>query len=274
MKKDQLTKIEEAKKKKEHKEELRQIALGKLDEIKKKRDDLCKFPKLSEVIQVKGKLAGFPTWLGKNIWAALVWFAFGVANLYFTLDTKYPIIIEFFRFWMIANFVTVLQFIGMPLLKALFNSSNLINVNFQVMHVGTNLNGSPYYIFDYAAGPLTAGGGGGLAYFLAVEITLLIAQIINFPLQRKVAFKSSGNPWFQALWYLIAYVAITLLAGAAQGLYKRPLYHFLINVCNLGRTGETIADVASMASYSIISFWVFFPIFKLIFAKDDKEVAR
>ena len=274
MKKDQITKIEEANKKKEHKEELRQIALEKLDEIKKKRDDRCKFPKLSEVIQAKGKLAGFSTWVVKNIWSALIWVAFGVTNLYLKLDSKYPLIIEFLRFWMIANFVTVLQFIGMPLLKSWFNSSNLINVNFQVMHVGTNLNGSPYYIFDYASGPLTAGGGGGLAYFLAVEIMLLIAQIINFPLQRKVAFKSNGNPWFQALWYLFAYVAITLLAGAAQGLYKRPLYDFLINVCNLGRTGETIADVASMAIYSIISFWIFFPIFKVIFKEDDREVIR
>ena len=47
-----------------------------------------------------------------------------------------------------------------------------------------------YYVFDYAAGSISQGGGGGMAYFLAVEITLFAAQVINFFLQRNVTFKS------------------------------------------------------------------------------------
>ena len=61
-----------------------------------------------------------------------------------------------------------------------FGLTPLVDTNFQAFHVGTNLNGSPYYVFDYAAGTIASGGGGGLAYFLAVEITMAIAQVINF----------------------------------------------------------------------------------------------
>jgi len=48
-------------------------------------------------------------------------------------------------------------------------------------------------------------------------------------------------------------------------LYKAPIYNLLINTWNLGTTGERIADAITMIINSAISFWVFFPIFKLIF---------
>ena len=69
---------------------------------------------------------------------------------------KYPQISEFLVFFIISNGVTVLQMILMPL-------------------IGQNLDGSRYYVFDYAAGSISQGGGGGMAYFLAVEITLFAA---------------------------------------------------------------------------------------------------
>jgi hypothetical protein len=75
-----------------------------------------------------------------------------------------------------------------------------VNVDFQVLQVGHNLNGSPYFIFDYAGGAIENGGGGGIAYFLAVEFTMAIAQVVNFYTQRKVTFKSTGNIVKAAVW--------------------------------------------------------------------------
>ena len=43
-----------------------------------------------------------------------------------------------------------------------------------------------------------------------------------------------------------------------------------MNELNLGAGGETIADVITMLINSAISFWVFFPIFKIIFKNDSK----
>ena len=45
----------------------------------------------------------------------------------------------------------------------------------------------------------------------------------------------------------------------------------------MGAGGETVADVITMIINTAISFWVFFPIFKVIFkqepSKEDAEVS-
>lgn len=186
---------------------------------------------------------------------------------------KHPTIVEFIIFFLISNGVTVLQMILMPLLKYLFGFTSLVDTNFQVLQVGRNLDGSSYFVFDYAVGALSAGGGGGLAYFLAVEITLLIAQVINFFLQRNVTFKSDSSIGKAAVWYFIAWVIISVGASALQGLYKVPVYAFCMNHLGKG-AGVTVADIITMIINCAISFWVFFPIMKLIFKQDTgkKEV--
>lgn len=188
-------------------------------------------------------------------------------------DQKHHTLAQFLVFFILSNGVTLLQMIMMPVFKAIFEQTDLIHTNFQIWQMGVNFDSTPYYFFNYAAGSLSSGGGGGLAYFLAVEITLAIAQIINFFAQRNITFKSNTNPWIAAMWYVIAYIAITFIAAAAQGFYKAPIYNLLINTWNLGSFGETLADVITMLIYSTISFWVFFPIFKVIF-KQKKETIK
>lgn len=187
-----------------------------------------------------------------------------IQNKWYRFQTKHHVLMEFIMFFMISVGVTLLQLVLMPLIKFLFGLTQLLQINFQIFQVGTNLNGSNYFIFDYSAGSISNGGGGGLAYFLAVEITLLIAQIINFFLQRKVTFKSNSSILKAALWYFVAYVLISTFAAALQGLYKVPIYNLLISV--LGKSGGTAAaDIITMLINSTISFVVFFPIFKVIF---------
>ena len=179
---------------------------------------------------------------------------------------KHPGVAQFAVFFLLSNAVTVLQLAMMPLIKWLFGMTSLVDTSFQVWPVGANPDGSQYYVFDYAAGALPDGGG-GLAYFLAVQITLLVAQVINFFAQRNITFKSNSSMAKAATWYAIAYVLITLVAAAAQGLYKAPIYELLIDTWGLGGTGETLADFATMTINAAISFWVFFPIFRVIFKR-------
>ena len=181
---------------------------------------------------------------------------------------KHPTVAQFVLFFILSNGVTVLQLVMMPLLKGAFEMTSLVGVNFQVGQIGKNFDGSLYYIFNYGAGTLNAGGGGGLAYFLAVEISLGIAQIINFFVQRNITFKSNSNIWKAAFWYVIAYIIISIGAAALQGLYKAPIYNLLMNTMDMGRLGETLADFITMFINCTISFWVFFPIFKVIFKQE------
>lgn len=192
-------------------------------------------------------------------------------NKWENFKEKHPNFAEFFMFFLLSNGVTVLQLLLMPLIKYLFDFTSLVHVDFTVLNIGNNYDGTPYYVFHYVAGRISDGGGGGLAYFLAVQITLGIAQVINFFAQRNITFKSNTNPWKAAVWYLIAYILITIIAAALQGLYKAPIYYLLINKWNLGKFGETSADVITMIINAAISFWVYFPILKIIF-KQNKEV--
>ena len=157
--------------------------------------------------------------------------------------------------------VTGLQLVIMPVFKLLFSGTSLVDVDFRAVPVGE------HFVFDYSSGALPDGGG-GLAYFLAVQITLLIATVINFFLQRNVTFKSNTNVWRAAAWYTVAYVVLTFGAAALQTLYKTPIYELLMVTWGMGATGEAIADVITMLINALISCAVFFPIFKIIFRRE------
>ncbi|TFH70419.1 hypothetical protein [Cellulomonas sp. HD19AZ1] len=187
-----------------------------------------------------------------------------------SFEERRPGVAQFAVFLVLSNGITALQLALMPLIKWLFGMTALVDTAFQVWPVGSNPDGSQYFVFDYAAGALPMGGG-GLAYFLAVQITLLVAQVINFFAQRSITFKSNSSIAKAAFWYAVAYVVITILAAAAQGWYKAPIYDLFIDTWGLGGTGETLADFVTMIINAAISFWVFFPIFKVIFKQVPAE---
>jgi hypothetical protein len=179
-----------------------------------------------------------------------------------------PAAAEFVVFTLISQGMTVLQLVLMPVFKGIFGLTPLVDTTFQVLGVNENADGSTFFVFDYPAGALPLGGG-GLAYFLAVQLTLLIAQVINFFLQRTVTFKSTSNVWRSAAWYAVAYVIITFVAAWLQGFYKDPIYRWMIE--RWGTTGETGADVVTMIINALISFVVFFPILKIIFRREPAD---
>lgn len=160
--------------------------------------------------------------------------------------------------------MTVLQLVLMPVSKALFGLTPLVDTDFQALPIG-----SDYFIFDYAAGALPDGGG-GMAYFLAVQVTLAVAQVLNFFAQRNITFKSNSNPWIAAAWYTVAYVVITFGAAALQGFYKTPIYDLLIVGWGMGSAGEAVADMVTMLINALISCAVYFPIFKIIFRREPE----
>lgn len=185
-------------------------------------------------------------------------------------EERRPGVAQFILFTVLSSGMTVLQLILMPAIKWAFGKTELVDTAFQVLRIGAASGDTPFYVFDYAAGALPLGGG-GLAYFLAVQITLLIAQVINFFLQRNITFKSNSNVWWAAFWYTVAYVVISFGAAVLQAFYKEPVYTLLMDTWGLGASGETLADFATMLINACVSFWVFFPIFKVIF-KQEPEV--
>lgn len=208
-------------------------------------------------------------------------------NLWNAFAHRFPRLSQFIAFLMVSNGVTIIQIILQDLLLIILNQAGLANITFQLWAIpgascvnisGSNIAYTQYFIFDYFKGTLdstvirdgvTMAGGGGLAYFLSVQLSGAVAQVLNFFAQRKVTFKSHANPWWAAAWYTLAYFAIMIISSAAQGLYKAPIYQFFVS----HNLGTFLPNLITMIIYCAISFWVFFPIFKFIFPS-DKELAQ
>ena len=55
---------------------------------------------------------------------------------------------------------------------------------------------------------------GGLPYFCAYMIAMVIGECINFPIQRNFVFRSKGNIANQVGWYLLAFCIITCIVNS------------------------------------------------------------
>lgn len=191
---------------------------------------------------------------------------------------------QFIKFTFLSTFVTFLQIASKLVLDPLLANTDLANQTFQWIQIGirANSNQTPFFIFDYPGVPVGTytglgttiidGVGGGLALFLSYYVGVALAQVVNFFLQRNVTFKSKGSPWYQAMWYLVAFVAITFLSQVILGLVGAPAYVLFSNWFG-AELGKTIYDVIiSGLLIPTISFWVYFPIFKIIFPPENKVV--
>ena len=111
--------------------------------------------------------------------------------------------------------------------------------------------------------PSQAVVGGGLGNFIAFEIAIFLAQCINFPLQRNITFKSRGNiPW-QAMWYFIGWVAISLFVNAVWGICNPFLLYW--------GTPKGISDLLKTFITGGISMTIFFFIFRILFPAGEAK---
>jgi len=108
--------------------------------------------------------------------------------------------------------------------------------------------------------------GGGLGYFIAVMIATFVAQIINFPLQRNITFRSKGNIPFQILFYFIGWLFIQPFTMMIQGLW-RVAYNVLLPGINMPFILVALIDAFIIGGVSMI---IFFFIFMVIFTDRNK----
>ena len=102
---------------------------------------------------------------------------------------------------------------------------------------------------------------GGLAYFVAYMIAMVIGECINFPIQKLWVFRNHDKPGKQIAWYVAAFILITCIVNsincvwvAVAGKYVAPaLYNIGTTVLNGG-----------------VSMVVFFFVNKVIFPETPK----
>lgn len=173
---------------------------------------------------------------------------------------------QIFYFVVFSMGVTIFQYLVFTFLPRLLGtelagtefmwpkvSMNLFGVKFTWSLLGYNV------LYDAAGNVLI---GGGLGYFISYELGSFLAQCINFPLQRNITFKSHGNPVYQAVWYFIAWVVISLICNGFNNLwmpiasaYVAPVvYNLLVTVITGG-----------------VSMVIFFFVFTIIFPEGEAK---
>lgn len=116
-----------------------------------------------------------------------------------------------------------------------------------------------YNVLRDAAGAVMIGGG--LGYFISYEVGSFLAQCINFPLQRNITFKSHGNPVYQAMWYFIAWIVISLICNGFNNLWMP------IAAANMAPAVYNILVTLVTGGVSMV---IFFFVFKIIFPEGEK----
>ena len=174
------------------------------------------------------------------------------------LSQKNKLIAQFIKFYAFSLFVTLMQYLLLTFLpEVLYALTDWCEIPCRLIPI--KLGPVDTYIFNY---PVTGDATGGMGYFTAFAITLFIAQCINFPMQRNITFKSKGNIYYQILWYVTAFVLITIVCSFLMGLYvplcrqylSPSVYNIIITVLNGG-----------------VQMIIYFPVYKIIFPEGNKK---
>ena len=175
-------------------------------------------------------------------------------------------IYQLFYFYVFSLSVTIFQYLMFTFLPYFFGIG-LAGTEFMWPQIPVHIAGYSYKwnILGYDIARNAAGEviiGGGLGYFLSYEIGAFLAQCINFPLQRNITFKSHGKISWQIMWYVIAWILISLFCNAINGLWL-PIaqQHFAPEVYNLLVTFITGG----------VSMVIYFFVYKIIFPEGEAE---
>lgn len=175
------------------------------------------------------------------------------------------LVYQVFYFIIFSEGVTIFQYLVFTFLPALFGPE-LAAIGFMWPRVPLSLFGIDFEWGIFGSPVIMENGvaviGGGLGYFISWLIGTFLAQVINFPLQRNITFKSKGNPWYQAMWYFFAWIAITVVTQSINNIwmpiaqvYMSPaIYNILVTFITGG-----------------VSMVIFFFVFKIIFPEGDKK---
>jgi len=177
------------------------------------------------------------------------------------------LIYQVFYFIVFSEGVTIWQYLLLTFLPMLLGIE-LAGTEFMWpsismgVHNGTELF---YNILGYTVNYDSAGNviyGGGLGYFIAFEIATFTAQCINFPLQRNITYKSHGNPWYQAMWYFIGWILISLACNAINGAWI-PFAQLYLS--------PAVYNLLVMFATGGISMVIFFFVFRIIFPEGEPK---
>ena len=143
-----------------------------------------------------------------------------IKQLWLNFVNKYPKLSVWVRegglFIIVSNLITIFKYLILTFLPAAF--AFMGNRDFGFPGIDLTLLGVEFkwYIIGYGAEQ------GGVSYFTAYMIAMVIGEVINFFIQRKYVFRSNGNIAYQGAWYLLAFSTVSALNNTQGASTTRP----------------------------------------------------
>lgn len=111
-------------------------------------------------------------------------------------------------FVLVSNLITVFKYILLTFLPAAFSGLPVVDFGFPGISITLFGETFQWNIIGYDA------DHGGLPYFCAYMVAMVIGEIINFFAQRSLVFRSKGNILYQGIWYLLAFCVVTCIVNS------------------------------------------------------------
>lgn len=178
-------------------------------------------------------------------------------------QTRHPKLAEWLieggLFLLVSWMITLFKYLLLVFMPSWFSFLPLRDFGFPGVEITVFGETFRWYIIGYDA------DHGGLPYFAAYMVTMVIGEVINFFIQRKHVFKSDGNIWLQGLIYLIAFCVITCIVNSINCIWIAVMAKFVPNF--IYQLGTTFLNGG-------ISFIIFFFVNKAIFPKKVEKEAE
>ena len=182
-------------------------------------------------------------------------------ELWLGFEEKHPKASQWVRegglFFLVSNLITLFKYLlltFLPLAFAFMGSRDFGFPGIDLTLFGIEFK---WYIIGYGADQ------GGVAYFTAYMIAMVIGEVINFFIQRSWVFRSKGNVLYQGAWYLLAFCVVTCIVNSINCVWVAVAGQFV---------GGWLYNIGTTVLNGGVSMVVFFIVNKIVFT--DKKVEQ
>lgn len=177
-----------------------------------------------------------------------------IKQLWLNFVEKHPKLSVWVRegglFIIVSNLITIFKYLILTFLPFAF--AFMGNRDFGFPGIDVTMLGIEFkwYIIGYGADQ------GGISYFTAYMIAMVIGEVINFFIQRKYVFRSNGNMLYQGAWYLLAFCVVTCVVNSINCIWVAVAGSFVPGwLYNIGTT--VLNGGVSMVVFFIVNKIVF-----------------
>ena len=103
---------------------------------------------------------------------------------------------------------------------------------------------------------------GGMAYFAAYMVAMVIGECVNFPIQKYFVFRNHDKPYKQIVWYSAAFIFINIIVLTINGFWQQIMGQFV---------PPAVYNIGTIVLNGGVSMVVFFFVNKIIFPETPKQ---